>query len=258
MTPQDTLVEMLARVGTGDEIYMSERELGRWPTDTVDALKAQKLIRKAPPAISVVCPGCEEHCTMPVETIPPATSAPATFVVCDKRDDTNRVAISGDQLVQWRTSSIAVGRFVAKNLSIRWRGIPLPDNGFEIGMMKATRKSQMLCLRSKIGLVLVAGTSELPLVEAIMFTKGRFMLDVRLVEQLVNNSTTSDSRYTPGEAKREARKIDTRARHERWRKEYRRRRKENPDKSDSWCAIQISRMGIGEGKSADTIRKNMK
>ena len=59
---------------------------------------------------------------MPVEIIPVATGAPAGFVVCDKRDDTNRVAIPGDQLVQWRTNAITIGRFIAEDLSIRWRG----------------------------------------------------------------------------------------------------------------------------------------
>ena len=116
----------------------------------------------------------------------------------------------------------------------------------------------MICLGSGREMMLVAGTSKLPLVEAITFAEGRFKLDGDIVEQLVNNSTTSDARYTPSNAKREARKLDTKARNERWRKEYRRRKKQHPEKSDTWCAIQISRMDIAEGKDSETIRKNMK
>ena len=176
MSPEDVLAEMLARVGSSSEVFITEHDLNHWPAGAVVALKAQKLIRKAPPAITVVCPGCEEHCAMPVETIPAVNGTPDAFVVCDKRDDTNRVTIHGDQLIQWRTSANAVGKFIAQSLSIRWRGTPLHDNGFEIGMMKAAKKSQMLCLRPEIGLILVAGTSELSLDEAVMFINGRFGL----------------------------------------------------------------------------------
>ena len=116
----------------------------------------------------------------------------------------------------------------------------------------------MLCLRSTEKLVLAAGSSYLPLFEAVTFANGRYGLDVSAVEQLVNNSTTSDARYTPSNAKREARKLDTQARNEGWRKEYRKLRKAHPEKSDSWCALQISKMPIGQGKSSETIRKNMK
>lgn len=258
MTPVSVLVEVLARVGAGGDVFITERDLKQWPANAVSAMKSQNLIRKASPATSVVCPGCEENCAMPVETIPAASGAPAFFVVCDKRSDTNRVAISTDQLVQWQTSTNAIAEFIAQSLSVRWRGAIGQGNQLEIGIVKAARKSQMLCLRVESELVLVAGASKLPLVEAITFTEGRFMIDVQIVEQLVNTSSTSDVRYTPGNAKREARKLNTKARNESWRKEYRKRKKSNPGKSDVWCSIQISRMEIGEGKDRETIRKNMK
>ena len=105
---------------------------------------------------------------------------------------------------------------------------------------------------------LVAGSSHLPLGDVIKFAEGQFALDVQAVERFVNTSTTSDARYTPSNAKREARKLDTKTRNEGWRKEYRKRKKEHPHKSDSWCAIQISKMEIAGGRSVETIRKNMK
>lgn len=150
---------------------------------------------------------------MPVETLPNSSGAPALFVVCDKRSDTNRVAISPDHLTQWQASAVSVAKFVAQRLSLRWQGTNASHGD---------------------------------------------ALDVQAVEQLVNTSTTSDARYTPSNVKREARKLETKARYESWQKEYRRRKKEHPDGSDTWCAIQISKMPIGGGKSVETIRKNMK
>ena len=259
MTPEDALAELLARVGAGGELFITEYELNQWPRDAVSAMKAQKLITKASPAISAVCPGCEQDCTMPVETIPGPAGAPNLFVVCDKRHDINRVAISPDHLAQWQASTVAVAKFVGESLSLRWQGTTASEgNTLEIGIMKGKKKSQMLCLRRKRELILVAGASVLPLADVIEFAKGRYGLGVQTIQQLVDNSTTSDVRYTPSNAKREARKLDTQARNERWRKEYRKLRKEHPDKSDSWRALQISKTSLGGGKSSETIRKNMK
>lgn len=259
MTPVDALIELLGRVRAVGNAFVAECELNQWPPGALSAMKSQGLLAKASPATSAICPGCEQDCTMPVETIPNSAGAQALFVVCDKRSDTNRVAISADHLVQWQASALGVAKFVAQNLSVRWQGTSaIEGNTLEIGIMKCEKKSQMLCLRSERELVLVAGSSHLPLAEVIEFAEGRYALDVQAVEQLVNTSTTPDARYTPSNAKREARKLDTKARYERWQKEYRRRKKAHPDGSDTWCAIQISKMEIGVGKSVETIRKNMK
>ncbi|MDX9834749.1 MAG: hypothetical protein RBT36_05965 [Desulfobulbus sp.] len=55
--------------------------------------------------------------------------------------------------------------------------------------------------------------------------------------------------------KREARKLDTQARHNAWRKEYRRLKRSNQNMSDVWCSRQIAKMDISKGCSAETIRK---
>jgi hypothetical protein len=55
--------------------------------------------------------------------------------------------------------------------------------------------------------------------------------------------------------KREARKLDTQARYNAWRKEYRKLKKSNPEMSDVWCSRQIAKMAIAKGCSAETIRK---
>ena len=70
MTPLEALLELLERVGAsrGAAALVSEEELSRWPAEAVRKLKSQKLLVKASPAVSVVCPGCEQECTMPVYT----------------------------------------------------------------------------------------------------------------------------------------------------------------------------------------------
>lgn len=259
MTPADALIELLGRVRAVESAFVPEYELNQWPPSAVAAMKSQGLLAKASPATSAICPGCEQDCTMPVETIPNSSGAPALFVVCDKRSDTNRVAISPDRLVQWQASTVGVAKFVADSLSLHWKGTMTNDGKtLEIGIVKGKVKNQMLCLGSGRELVLVAGSSQLPLPVAITFDEGRYGLDVQAVEQLVNTSTTPDARYTPSNARREARKLDTKAKYESWQKEYQRLKREQPDRSDNWCAIQISKMEIADNKSSETVRKNMK
>src|SRR3981081_3455729 len=114
MTPQATLIELLARLGAvnGAAVLVSDEELSQWPAAAVAAMKSQKLLARARPASSVVCPGCERACVMPVHTLPRASGTAASFIVCDKRSDINRVPVSPDRLMQWRCDSDAVCGFI--------------------------------------------------------------------------------------------------------------------------------------------------
>jgi hypothetical protein len=117
----DALLGLLERVGASRDAaaLVSDEELSRWPEAAVRELKAQKLLVKASPAGSVVCPGCEQECTMPVHTVSAGPGTANSFIVCDKRDDINRVQVSAERLRQWRCGAEAVGRFVALSLGLR-------------------------------------------------------------------------------------------------------------------------------------------
>ena len=94
--------------------------------------------------------------------------------------------------------------------------------------------------------------------ELVGFHDGKYSVDGGLIRQLVDSATTPDPRHTPSNARREARKLDTQARYERWRKAYRGLKKKHPEMSDVWYAQQIAKAEIGHGRSAETIRKHMK
>src|ERR1035437_4776418 len=260
MTPLNALLELLARLGAsqGTAVLVSEEELGCWPVAAVQTMKSHKLLVKARPAASVVCPGCEQECAMPVHTLPAGTRRATSFVVCDKRSDINRVAVPNGRLRQWRCSAEAVCGFVAQSLEL------LPSSQtrgstelWEIGLATGNRRSQMLCLRAMSDLELVAGNNAVPLAELMRFKAGSYAVDSARIRQLVDAATTGDSRYTPSNARREGRKLKTQAFHERWWKEYRAFKKRRPEMSDVWCSQQIAKMDIANGRSAETIRKHM-
>ena len=102
----DALIEILARVGAshGAAVFVGAQELDEWPVTVIASIKAQKMLVKARPAASVVCPGCERECVMSVHIVAAQTNASRAFVVCDKRSDINRVAVPVESLEQWQTS----------------------------------------------------------------------------------------------------------------------------------------------------------
>lgn len=263
MTPQDALIELLARVGEGGgaAVFVSEHELSQWPDPAVAAMKAQRLLTKASPTTSAVCPGCERECVMPVHVLPNTTRNPAAFIVCDKRSDINRVAVAAARLAQWQCSADAASTFVTNTLGLR-RSTQSTDiaGRWTIGIASGNKRSQMLCLQAADGaLALVAGENALPLADLIEHRDGAYSLDGVKVRLLIDAATTADNRYTPSNAKREARKLDTQAMYADWQKAYRElKKKKHKDTSETWYSQQIAKMPVAKGRKADTIKKHMK
>jgi len=260
MMPLEALLELLVRVGAsrGAAALVSEDELSRWPAEAVRELKAQKLLAKASPAKSVVCPGCEQECTMPVETPPAGTGAAASFVVCDKRDDICRVEVPAERLRQYRCGAEAVGAFVSKSLGLRPESQRKTDAGlWKLGLVTGKKRSQMVCLRAAGELELVAGENAVPLTELVRFGADGYSVDCEAIRQLVDAASTGDSRYTPNSTRREARKLETQAKYKTWQTAYRRLKTRRPDESDVWYSRQIAKQDIAMGSSPDTIRKHM-
>lgn len=260
MTPLEALLELLERVAAGSgAVLIGEEELSRWPGSAISALKSQKLLVKASPATTVVCSGCEQECTMPVHTVSAGPGKAGSFVVCDKRDDINRVPVSAERLRQWRCGIESVGGFVALCLGLHLESQRETGNGlWELGLVTGKKRSQMLCLRVNGALELVAGNITVPVAEVVHFGTEGYGVDGTAIRHLVDAATTGDSRYTPSDARREARKLETQALHEGWRKEHRALKKRRPGMSDVWYSQQIAKMTIGSGRSAETIRRHMK
>lgn len=262
MNPRDALIELLGRVAAsqGPVILTNDDELSQWPSVAVAAMKTQRLLSKARPATSAICPGCERDCVMPVHVLPAKGNGHArAFIVCDKRDDINRVAIPLTRLIQWKCSAEAVCGFVAASLALRRTDKPTASAKlWEVGIVTGNKRSQMLCLQTDSELIVTAGNSQIPLAELIVYQEGSYSLDSRIIRQLVDASTTADKRYTPSNTKREAGKLNTQSMYITWQKEYRKLKKNNPNKSDIWYSIQLAKLEIAKGRDSETIRKSMK
>ena len=248
----------LGRVGAchGVPVLVNDEELRQWPSAAVKAMKSQKLLAKARPAASAICPGCERECVMPVHTLP---GTRPSFIVCDKRNDVNRIVVSAKRLTQWQCNVEMLCGVVMSSIGIRSRSRKKDDTGrLEIGVYSGEKRSQMLLLEAKGKLSLIAGNTMVPVAELIQFHDGKYWLDREMIRRLVDACTMADERYTPIIARRETRKLATQGMYASWRKEYRALRRKRPDMSDVWHSLQIAKMKIACGRDAETIRKQMK
>ena len=263
MTPQATLIELLGRVGAsqGAAVLVNDDELSQWPTEAVAAMKAQRLLAKARPASSAICPGCERDCVMPVHVLPAeGDQAARAFISCDKRSDINRIPVPFTMLTQWQCNTDAVCGFVAASLGVRRSDEKTSSAALtNIGISTGDKRNQMLCLQANGALALVAGSSSLPLAEMIEYRDGAYSLDAVMIRQLVDAATTADSRYTPSITRREASKLETQAMYASWQKAYRELYKKHKSKnmSEVWYSQQIAKMDIAKGRDASTIKKHM-
>ena len=56
---------------------------------------------------------------MPAQTIPAGPREAARFIVCDKRSDINRVALTRAHMDQWKCDAEALARFVVEQVGLR-------------------------------------------------------------------------------------------------------------------------------------------
>lgn len=259
MKLDDAVRELLQCLGNNGDCLIPWEQVRRWPKGSIDAFQNAGWLKPGDLAETVECPGCEESCTMPVEIFPAEDGKGiVSFVACEDRNF-GRVKIKPDRLQQWRLTQGQLAQWIADTLALRFSGKRLDgENLLELGLVSGEKRAQMLCLHMDDELALVAGSNRIPLIDAVQFIDGSLTLDADLVRQLVDTSTTGDPRYTPSTARREVRKLETAAMHEQWRKAYRDLKKANPDKSDKWCSIRISKMEIAGNAKPETIRKQMK
>lgn len=83
-------------------------------------------------------------------------------------------------------------------------------------------------------------------------------LEFTSVLQSSSMEPATNDRSTPSNVRREARKLDTKKLHAAWKREYLKLRRKRPGNSDNWYALEISKLPVADGRSSETIRKNMK
>jgi hypothetical protein len=186
-TPGAALAELLARIGAAaaGTVELTAGELQRWPDAVVTAFKAQRLLLPTAPGETATCPGCERACVMPVEWAARGSKGRRPFIVCDKRDDIERVPLDELALVRWLTGMHTLADAVAALLAGDAAAAAVTDAGrWRVGRVTGGRAAGTAHLGCEAGrpVVMVAGhTIDAELL--LSLRDGRMALDVRRLAQ---------------------------------------------------------------------------
>ncbi|AOV18741.1 hypothetical protein BJI67_15985 (plasmid) [Acidihalobacter aeolianus] len=205
MTPQAVLAELLDRVAAqqGNAVLLNADELAQWPAETVATLKAQKVITRARPAVSAVCPGCERECVMPVHTLADAGRTGA-FIVCDKRSDISRVPVPDAQLEQWQASGDSIADLLAGLLSLQRPNMGNSLAGrWEVGVFRGKKHASHLVLLAGERLTLTMAGHSIALTEVLALEGNRFKVDKRRLTRLVDQPVAGAGDIESAEQRRE-------------------------------------------------------
>jgi hypothetical protein len=214
MTPDAALVELLERVGArqGVPVVVSDHELSEWPDAAVATMKSQSLIKKARPATSAVCPGCERECVMPVHVLPAKVRDPEAFIVCNKRSDINRVAMPVSRLEQWQATGDSVADLLAGLLGLHRSGASGTDAArLEVGMFKGAKHSGHLVLVADGTLTLSLAGHSIPLADVLALEGNAFRVDRRTLNRLVDQPVAGTGDVESAAHRRERLKKRTQA-----------------------------------------------
>jgi len=252
MSPSDLLTEVLNRIAQShnNTAFFTTQELNQYPEAAISSLTSQKLLIPATLAVDAQCPGCEEQCTRPVhKRTHPVTEQLSLFVVCDLRTDTHHVPIDSDQLTQWVCHPHSVCAFIAKGLGIRFsRKKANTSKLWEIGYLSKDKKGQILKLKAKNELHLIAGDRQTPLADTIDYKDATFFLKQNSIYPLLNSKPVT---------KHDINNIKKQKRDQSWKKEYKKLKRKYPNLPDTEIARMIAKMPIAQGKTAGTILRLM-
>ena len=205
MNHADALPALLDRLAAaaGDVALFSERELAEWPAAALARLKAEGLLIKGPPADTLTCPGCEEDCTMSVETVTAASGTLRAFVVCDRRDDVARVAIARDLLEQWTCSPERVADVLARLLGIRRSGSDSTALRWDVGVLKGAKGSAHVVLGIENELRLTIVGHSLRVVDVLELGNKGLSIERRALLRCVDNPVAAAGDQESAEQRRE-------------------------------------------------------
>jgi hypothetical protein len=258
MTLDDVLQDLINYLGSKGGDSISWEQVREWPEDAVKIFQSAGWINQKNSAKSIVCPGCEENCFMPVHVYPSVKDKPTRIVVaCDQRDDMGLIPIPADNLQQWQITENQVVRWIAHSLGLK--GKPKKDKksgSTHIGNVQGKKNIGLLEWIVQKPVSLKVSGHTLALIEVIYFKSNQLLVDNAAIINMVDMSPTE--RYEPSIVRQEASKLNTQAKHKGLQKAYRKLKKENPGESGEWYSFEISKKDIGKGFQPETIRKIMK
>ena len=264
MTFNDVLLALLKHMrATNKPVIINWDGVQQWPAGALDRLLQVGILTPASSATSLECQGCERHCFMDVLTQTNGNKAPTrAFIVCDvpeMQDQMGRMKIPLDRLNQWQSTVKQLAKVIADLLRFTDKiECKAGQSNIRLGMLKGSNGRRWISMDATL-LSLEINQRTIPIDDILFFEGEQLNIDHSRIITMVNSKPpNTGKKYKPSTSKREAGKQKTQAIYQDWNDEYLRLKGNQPNKSDTWCSLQIEKMKIAKGRDAETIRKNMK
>lgn len=234
-----------------------------WQNNVLQLFLDNNLLTRTKKATSIQCQNCVNHCLVDVtsRSYPKGTRY---FAMCEDpfmHEQMGRMTIPAEQLNQWTFSIKQLAVLIAELLHLPCDiSYKAGQETILLGVLesKAGRNSVVLHVEP---LTLIINQTELFINELLYFDEGvnnRLKIDnVKIQHALKIKKITEGKVYTPNVDKNEQRKADTTKSYKAIQKVAVKLKKQHPNKPKTWIAQAIAKMPVAQGRSADTIRKNI-
>ena len=118
MTLDDVLGDLIFRIPPKDNGIISWEQVREWPEEAVEIFQNAGWIKPKEPAQTVVSPGCEENCFMPVHVRKSPKGLVKAFVTCDRLDYMGLILIPLNDLKQWQITEKQVVEWIDRIVAI--------------------------------------------------------------------------------------------------------------------------------------------
>lgn len=258
---EQVLSLLLSHLSKHKKVVLSWAAINLWQPKTFELLLKNHVIKATDKASVIQCQGCEKHCTVDVTRFDYPSSKIRYYAVCEDdymHEQMGRMTIPPEQLNQWQCNTKQLIKIIARLLDIET----------EINFSVTTEQTRLAMLHSNAGrkwltlihqpLALEINQVIMPLEALLYFDGDSLALDKNQINHALNlKQPTTVKGYTPSTVKLENRKANTQAKYQDWQDEAIKLKKKNPTKVRTWISQQIAKMPIAQGKSAETIRRNI-
>jgi hypothetical protein len=245
---------------TQAKLNLSWAAVRLWDEGVLNTLVDTKLVVEKRHAENIQCQGCEKLCNVDItKHIYP--NSIRYYAACDDpvmHEQMGRMTIPAEQLKQWQTSIKRLANVIAGllelSLDISYKA---DQTCIKLGSVKSKNGRRSVLLNVE-PLTLVVNQTEMPVNEIIYFENNQLKLDIEKFDAILNFKQSNVVKtYTPNINKKEQRKANTQAMYQDWQDQANQLKTKQPTKSKKWISQQIAKMPIAQGKSSETVRKNI-
>lgn len=246
---------------TKPKVTFSWAEVNLWPENIFEMLLESKLIKPSENATSIICQQCEYNCSIDVIRQEYPNNKLRYYAVCEEPlmiEEMGRLKIPKEQIKQWyislKITANALTNLLGLDTEISYRS---GQKTINLGAFK-TKSGRQSVLLNVEPLSLKVNQSILPIDEVIYIESNKLALDLTKIEYVLNLKQQPPAKtYRANTDKKEQRKANTQAMYQDWQEQAIKLKTLHPTKSKTWIAQKIVKMPMAQGKSAETIRRNI-